>query len=178
MLSQDLGDIKAGIATSALETQKAVSASNMDINQTLFNQSAAIQQQIGNSNLAIANGLANTNQNIASAMSSMKDAFDSGLIRLGLGNNITPNQLQSSVASAQPSPQQSQQLLNSLNQNPLSFILPVIGQAFTKDQQEWLSQPQILMGIPGFLMSSDGKTILNMMLDSYKDFLNKGSDKN
>lgn len=33
------------------------------------------------------------------------------------------------------------------------------------------------MGMHGFLMSSDGKEILNIMLDSYKDFLNKGSNQ-
>lgn len=80
MLSQDLGDIKAGVATSALETQKAVAASNMDVNQTLFNQSAGIQQSIAATNVASANGFANTNQNITAGVTSMKDAFSSGLI--------------------------------------------------------------------------------------------------
>jgi len=81
------------------------------------------------------------------------------------------------IAKTPTIPNQNPQLSNnSVNQNPLGFLLPIIGEAFTKDQQEWLSQPQILMGIPGFLMSGDGKTILNMMLDSYKEFLNKGDE--
>ena len=107
--------------------------------------------------------------------SMVKTAVQSELSRLGLGNNLSPNQV-SPVAVGQSTQQQTQQLLNSLNQNPLNFVLPVIGQAFSKEQQEWISQPQVLMGIPGFLMSSDGKAILNMMYDSYKEFLTKGTE--
>ena len=53
-------------------------------------------------------------------------------------------------------------------------ILPIIGAAFTTEQQEWISQPQNLLGIPGFLMSADGKALLGMMMESYQNFC-KGS---
>lgn len=54
--------------------------------------------------------------------------------------------------------------------NPAAALLPIIGAAFNTAQQEWISQPQNLLGIPGFLMSSDGKSLLNMALESYQQF--------
>lgn len=80
MITQDLGDIKAGVATSALQTQAAVNASNMDINATLFNQSGLIQSQLAASALNNANSFAHTNQYVAQGLSNLKDATDVGFM--------------------------------------------------------------------------------------------------
>ena len=76
-----------------------------------------------------------------------------------------------------PSPTQTPQQNSAIaNPNQLASILPIIGSAYTTEQQEWISQPQNLLGIPGFLMSKDGKDLLVMALDSYQQFC-KGENK-
>lgn len=67
---------------------------------------------------------------------------------------------------------QPQQLLNLLtNNNPILSLIPIIGAAFTLDQQEWISQPENLNRIPNFLQSKEGKTLLQMSLESYQQYL-------
>lgn len=80
MLSQDLGDIKAGVATSALETQKAVSASTAEVVNTISTQSADIQASITANAIAGTNGFANVNQSIASSTSALKDVINTSTI--------------------------------------------------------------------------------------------------
>ena len=103
ILSQDLGDIKADVATSALETQKAVAASNMDINQTLFNQSGNIQSQIAAGALNNANNFAHTNQYTVSGLARVNDALAAGQINIKDAINsgvITTLQGDASILSA------------------------------------------------------------------------------
>jgi hypothetical protein len=83
----------------------------------------------------------------------VKDAVQLEIKKLGLDNK-------------QPLPQKQQS-----QTNPIASILPVIGAAYTKEQQEWISQPQNLIGIPGFLMSGYGKDVLNIALDEYQKFV-------
>jgi len=58
--------------------------------------------------------------------------------------------------------------------SPIEAVLAMIGPAFTEQQQVWLSKPQNLMGLPGFLMSKDGKALLVMALETYQQFLGGG----
>ena len=54
----------------------------------------------------------------------------------------------------------------------LNVILPVIGNAFTEEQQLWLSNPSTLANLPSFFAAQSGKETLQIMLEEFKNFLN------
>jgi hypothetical protein len=57
--------------------------------------------------------------------------------------------------------------------NGLASLLPIIGAAFTTDQQLWLSQPNRLAALPTFFMSQDGKGLLTHFLAVYQGYAQK-----
>lgn len=50
-------------------------------------------------------------------------------------------------------------------------IRPVMASVFTKEQQLWLSQPQNLVGLPGFLRTPEGRDLLTKLLQDYQKFM-------
>jgi hypothetical protein len=87
----------------------------------------------------------------------VKTAVQAEISKLGLNNRQNP--MMNQIATPQEIP------------TGVSMLLPSIGSAFTKEQQEWLSQPQNIIGLPGYFMSNDGKAALNIILDSYQQFV-------
>lgn len=57
-----------------------------------------------------------------------------------------------------------------------SALLPLIGAAFSKEQQLWISQSANLLALPGFLTSPEGKTMLVQNLEAYQRYM-AGSPK-
>lgn len=49
-------------------------------------------------------------------------------------------------------------------------ILEAIGLALTGEEQVWLSKPEVLKQIPGFLASVEGKDITKLFFTSFKDY--------
>lgn len=120
-----------------------------------------------NPGLATFQQLPNTMNNLQPDIFNMvRTAVQSELARLGLGNKVTTPAVTAGMPASNPNMPQS----STPAANPVSAILPIIGAAYTQEQQEWISQPQHLIGIPGFLMSDSGKTLLNMALDEYQKF--------
>lgn len=92
-------------------------------------------------------------------------------------SKIKLEEVKTSIAQPQSLPvvanQQKQEESFGLPGGFMKGLLPILGAAFSEEQQQWLSKPQNLLGIPGFLMSKDGKDMLSMALDAYQSHVLK-----
>lgn len=50
-------------------------------------------------------------------------------------------------------------------------LRPIMASVYTQDQQIWLSQPSNLVGLPGFLRTPEGRSILTKTLEDYQRFM-------
>jgi len=71
-----------------------------------------------------------------------------------------------------PPPVQQQQIPQQYGSG-LASLLPIIGSAFTTEQQLWLSQPNRLAGLPNFFLAPEGKALLNHFLGTYQTYAAK-----
>jgi hypothetical protein len=59
--------------------------------------------------------------------------------------------------------------------NMWEILKPIVGAAFTKEQQLWLSHPNNLLALPGFLMTAEGRHVLIKTLEAYQYFVSGGN---
>ncbi len=84
------------------------------------------------------------------------------------GGVIDAPRLAAPVPTPQPAPQpQAAQATPSMG----DFIMPLLGAAFSKEQQMWLSQPKNLFGLMTYFSTPEGKGILQGTLLSYQEYL-------
>lgn len=71
---------------------------------------------------------------------------------------------------ALPAPKQESTQPSESSTMQASFLLPILGTAFTKEQQLWISQPSNLMGLASYITTTEGKAVMNYALEAYQKY--------